>query len=118
MPGTAIFCSVHHLHAGKVSSFHAETVDRCVRLSHTRGRKVLSAEDVAKALMDVGAHGSQGLDHHTRLNRHVRQAVNVRALDWLVRCSVLLAVHETRHLVLNNAQHLAAELGEAHVLNF
>ena len=109
---------MHHLHSGKVLSFHVETVDRCVRLSHTRGRVVLSAEDVAKALMDVGAHGSQGLDHHTRLNRHVQQAVKVQSFDWLAPASLLLAVHETRHLALSHAQHLAAELGEAHVLNF
>ena len=101
-----------------VSPFLAETVERCDRLSHTCGRVVLGAEDVARAPKDVRAHGSQGLNHHTRLDRHVQQAITVQALDWLVRGSVLLAVHETRHLVLNNAQRLAAELGEAHVLNF
>ena len=111
-------CSVHHQHSGKVSPFHAETVERCVRLSHTCGRVVLGAEDAARAPTDVRANGSQVLDHHTRMNRHVQRAVEVQALDWLVRGSVLLAVHETRHLVLNNAQHLAVELGEAHVLNF
>ena len=79
---------------------------------------VLSAEDVAKALMDVGAHGSQVLDHHTRLNCHVQQAVKVQAFDWLAPASLRLAVHETRHLVLSHAQHLAPELSEAHVLSF
>ena len=68
--------------------------------------------------MDVGAHGSQGLDHHTRLNCHVQQAVKVQASDWLAPASLRLAVHETRHLVLSHAQHLAAELSEAHVLGF
>lgn len=117
-PGTAITCSVHHQHSGKISPFNAETVERCVRLSHTCGRVVRGAEDIASAPTDARAHGSQGLDHHTRLSRHAQQAVKVQALDWLVWGSVLLAVHETKHLVLNHAQHLAAELGEAHVLNF
>jgi len=101
-----------------VSPFLAETVELCDRFSHTCGRVVLGAEDVARAPKDVRAHGSQGLNHHTRLNRHVQQAIKVQALDWLVRGSVLLAVHETRHLVLNHAQHLAAELGDPPVLNF
>mmetsp|Transcript_24665 Transcript_24665/g.51260 ORF Transcript_24665/g.51260 Transcript_24665/m.51260 type:complete len:423 (+) Transcript_24665:294-1562(+) len=90
---------------------------RSAGLGNGCSRMVLSAEDVARAPADRGAHGSQGLNQNTRLDGHVQRAVDVQALEWLTRTELLPAVHKPRHLMLGKRQLLTSELSEAHVLH-
>ena len=78
---------------------------------------VLSAEDVARKPMDLGTNRRQNFEQYTCLDGHVERAIDVQALERL-RCSTILAaVHKLQHLELCNVQLLAAELGQAHVLD-
>ena len=61
---------------------------------------VLSAEDVKRAQMNFGTERCDGLDKHTCLNGHVQRAIDVHALDWLLRPELCAAVH-LRFNVLN-----------------
>mmetsp|Transcript_58892 Transcript_58892/g.80940 ORF Transcript_58892/g.80940 Transcript_58892/m.80940 type:complete len:329 (-) Transcript_58892:78-1064(-) len=78
---------------------------------------VLGAEDVARAPAHLRTKRLQRLDQHRRLDRHVQRTVDVQALQGLRGAVLLARSHETRHLVLCKVQLLAAELGQAHVLD-
>merc|ERR1719401_2356258 len=78
---------------------------------------VLSAEDVAGAPADLGAHGSERLDKYAGLDGHVQRTVDVQALERLRSAELLPAVHESWHLMLRKCELLAAELSQAHVLH-
>ena len=81
------------------------------------GGVVLGRVDVAGDPADVGAESLQGLDQHRRLDGHVERAGDAGALQGLLRAVFLADGHEARHLGLGDRDLLAAEIGEADVLD-
>ena len=80
-----------------------------------RGRVVLRGEDVAGHPADVGAEGHEGLDEDGRLDRHVQRAGDAGARQGLGRAVLGAHGHQAGHLVLGEADLVAAELGEGQV---
>ena len=82
-----------------------------------RGGMVLGREDVARGPAHLGAERGQRLDQHRGLDRHVQRAGDARALQRLRRAKLLAQRHQARHLGLGDLDFLAAEIGEADVLD-
>ena len=82
-----------------------------------RGRVILRREDVARDPAHVGAELGQRLDQHGGLNRHVQAAHDARAGERLLRAVLRAERHQAGHLLLGEADFLAAELGERQVLH-
>ena len=76
---------------------------------------VLRGEDVARSPADVGTKGDEGLDEHGRLHRHVKRAGDAGALERLTRAELGTHGHEAGHLVLGEADFVAAEGSEGKV---
>ena len=122
--GQVSICSVHHQYSGSVSPFQAKTATpwgsstRAVRADDgRRGGVVLGGEDVAGDPPDVGAQRRERLDEHGGLHGHVQRAGDARALERLLRTELLAQLHQAGHLVLGEADLVAAELGEPEVLD-
>ncbi len=89
---------------------------RAVRADGDRGRGVvLGREDVAGDPADLGAERGQRLDQHGGLDRHVQRAHDAGALQRLRSGELLAGLHQAGHLVLGQADLLAAELGQGEV---
>ena len=81
------------------------------------GGVILRREDVAGDPAHVGAELGQRLDQDGRLHRHVQAAHHLRAGERLLRAVARAQRHQAGHLVLGEADFLAAELGEAEILD-
>ena len=81
------------------------------------GGMVLGREDVARRPAHFGAELGQRLDQHRGLDRHVQRAGDPRALQRLGRAELLAQRHQARHFGLGDLDLLAAEIGEAEVLD-
>ncbi len=81
------------------------------------GGVILRRVDVARDPADVGAERLQRLDQHRRLDRHVQRAGDTRALQRLLRAVFLAGGHQAGHFGLGERELLAAEIGEADVLD-
>mmetsp|Transcript_78307 Transcript_78307/g.171637 ORF Transcript_78307/g.171637 Transcript_78307/m.171637 type:complete len:329 (+) Transcript_78307:827-1813(+) len=90
---------------------------RCAGLRDRGSSMILSGEDVAASPPHLGTEGMQGLDEDTSLDGHVEATADVQTLEGLRGAVLLSCVHQAWHLVLGQGQLLAAELGQAHVLN-
>ena len=120
--GHSSACSVHHQYSSSVSPFHANTgvpfgsVARAAGFrtadDDRRRRVILRREDVARHPAHVGAELGQRLDEHRGLNRHVQAAHDARAGERLLRAVLLAQRHQAGHLLLGEADFLAAELGQ------
>jgi hypothetical protein len=82
---------------------------------HGGGRRVLGGEDVAAHPPHVGSELRQRLDQHRRLHRHVQASHHPGAGQGLAVPVALAQRHQARHLVLGQADLLAAEVGEVEV---
>ena len=80
-----------------------------------RGGVVLGREDVAARPADLGAERGQGLDEHRGLDGHVQRAGDAGAGQRLAVGVLGAQRHEAGHLVLGEADLLAAELGQRQV---
>ena len=78
---------------------------------------VLRREDVARDPADVGAEVGQRLDEHRGLNRHVQAAHDAGAGERLAALVAGADGHQPGHLVLGEADFLAAPFGEREVGN-
>ena len=78
---------------------------------------VLRRIDVARDPADVGAERGQRLDQHRGLDRHVQRAGDAGALERLLGAIFLARRHQARHLGFGDRDFLAAEFGEADVLD-
>ena len=76
-----------------------------------RGRVILRREDVARHPAHVGAELGERLDEHGGLNRHVQRAHDARAGERLAAVARAQG-HQAGHLVLGQADFLAAPLGQ------
>ena len=79
------------------------------------GGVVLGGEDVARHPAHLGAQRRESLDQHRRLHGHVQGAHDAGALQGLGRAVLLAHGHEAGHLVLGQADLLAAEIGQGDV---
>ena len=81
-----------------------------------RGRGVvLGREDVARGPADLGAERDERLDEHRGLHGHVERARDPGALERLRVRELLARAHQAGHLVLGEADLLAAVLGQAEI---
>ena len=113
-------CSVHHQYSSSVSPFQAKT-------GTPAGRRRASADATAAAAWSwvekmlqlhpahLGAERDERLDQHRGLHGHVQRARDARALQRLLRGELLARRHQAGHLVLGEADLLAAEVGEREV---
>ena len=92
-------------------------LDGSVADHHCGGGFVLGGEDVAGGPADLGAEGGEGLDQHGGLHRHVQRAGDPGALERLAGAELLAQGHESGHLVLGEADLVAACLGQGNVRN-
>ena len=76
------------------------------------GRVILGREDVARHPAHVGAELGQRLDEHRGLNRHVQAAHDAGAGQRLAALVARAHGHQAGHLVLGQADFLAAPLGQ------
>ena len=76
---------------------------------------ILRREDVARHPAHVGAEVDERLDEHGRLHRHVQRAHDPRAGERVLALVLLADRHQAGHLLLGEANLLAAELGEREV---
>ncbi len=83
-----------------------------------RGRVILRREDVARHPPHVGTQFGQRLDQHRGLNRHVQRAHDARTGERLGLAIALTQHHQARHLLLGEADFLAAPLGETEIGHF
>ena len=120
--GQVSICSVHHQYSSSVSPFQAKTGDalrvlrRAVRADDDRGGGVvLGGEDVAADPAHVGAERDEGLDQDGGLHGHVQRAGDLLALQRLRRTELAAQRHQAGHLVLGEADLLAAEVGQREV---
>ena len=81
------------------------------------GGMVLRRIDVARNPAHVGAERHQRLDQHRGLDRHVQRAGDARALERLLRAVLFAGRHQAGHLGFGERDFLAAEVGEADVLD-
>ena len=81
------------------------------------GGVVLGGEDVAAGPADLGAEGGQRLDQHRRLHGHVQRAGDAGPGEGLFVGELGPQRHESRHLVLGQANLVAAELVQGQVGN-
>ena len=81
------------------------------------GGLVLGGEDVAGGPADLGAEGGEGFDQHRGLDRHVQGSGDAGALERLAGAEFLAQGHESGHLVLGEADLVAARLGQGDVRN-
>ena len=90
--------------------------DGAVRADNDRGRGVvLGGEDVARRPPDLGTELDEGLDQHRGLNGHVQRTGDPGTLKR-PHLGVLTAQrHQAGHLVLGQADLLAAELGQGQI---
>ena len=79
---------------------------------HRRGGVVLGREDVAACPANLGAERDQGLDQDGGLHRHVERSGDPRTPEGLGLGELLARRHQAGHLVLGEADLLAAELGQ------
>ena len=87
-----------------------------VRADHDRrGGLVLRGVDVARGPADLGAERGERLDEDGRLDRHVQRAGDTGAGERLGVSELLAQRHQAGHLVLGQADLVAAGLGEAKV---
>jgi hypothetical protein len=75
------------------------------------GGVILGGEDVARRPADIGAKVGERLDEHGRLDRHVQAAHDLRAGQRLLPFVPVADGHQARHLLLGEAELLAAPLG-------
>ena len=81
------------------------------------GGLVLGGEDVAGGPADLGAERGEGLDQHGGLHGHVQRPGDPGALERLAGAELLAQGHQPRHLVLGEADLVAAGLGQGDVGN-
>ena len=81
------------------------------------GGLVLGGVDVAGGPADLGTERGERLDEDGGLDGHVQRAGDAGALERLGRAELLAQGHEAGHLVLGEADLVAAGLGEAQVGN-
>ena len=81
------------------------------------GGVVLGRIDVARHPAHFGAERDQRLDQHRGLNGHVQRAGDLGALERLLRTVLLARCHQAGHFGFGQRDFLAAELGEADVLD-
>ena len=81
------------------------------------GGLVLGGEDVAGCPADLGPERGEGLDEDGGLHGHVERAGDPRALQRLAGAEFLAERHQPRHLVLGEADLVAAGLGQGDVGN-
>jgi hypothetical protein len=79
------------------------------------GGVILGGEDVAGDPADLGAERDERLDEHSRLDRHVQRAHDLRALQRLGVGELGAGGHEAGHLMLGEDDLLAAVVGQADV---
>ena len=79
---------------------------------------ILGREDVARHPAHVGAELDQGLDEHRGLYGHVQAAHHLGAGQRLGGAVTPAQLHQAGHLVLGQADLLAAPLGQAHIGHF
>ena len=115
---------VHHQYSSSVSPFQAKTgtpfgiVRRAVRPDdHCGGGMILGGEDVAARPPHLGTQGHQGLDQHRRLHRHVQRAGDLGTSQRLGLAVLRAHGHQPGHLVLGEADLLAAKVGEGQIGN-
>ena len=82
---------------------------------HRGGGVVLRREDVARAPAHLGAERDERLDEDRGLDGHVQRARDARALERLGVGVLGAGGHQAGHLVLGQADLLAAELGQGQV---
>ena len=83
--------------------------------SDRRRGVILGREDVAGGPADLGAERHERLDQDRGLDGHVERAGDPGALEGLRVRELLARAHEAGHLVLGEADLLAAVLGQAEV---
>ena len=81
------------------------------------GGLVLGGEDVAGGPADLGAERGEGLDQHGGLDRHVQGTGDPGALERLAGAELLAQGHQAGHLVLGQADLVAAGLGQGDIGN-
>ena len=109
---------MHHQYSSRVSPFQAKTgvpFGFCYGAAgfgpadHDRRRGViLGREDVARDPAHVGAELGQRLDQDGGLDRHVQAAHDPRARQRLLGAVLLPQRHQPGHLLLGEADLLAA----------
>ena len=111
-----------HQYSSSVSPFQANTgtpfgsSGGAVRADdHGGGRVVLGGEDVAGDPAHLGAQADQGLDQHGGLHGHVQRPGDAGPVQRPGLGVLAAQLHEAGHLVLGEADLLAAELGEREV---
>ncbi len=115
-------CSVHHQYSVEGLALPGEDRDpgRGIGCSaradrDRRGGVVLGGVDVAGGPADLGPQLDQGLDQHGGLDGHVQGAGDPGAGQRLGRAELGAHRHEAGHLVLGEADLVAAELGQGQV---
>ena len=115
-------CSVHHQYSSSVSPFQAYTGTPCGGVGRAVGPDrdggggvVLGGVDVARGPADLGAELDEGLDEHGRLDGHVQGAGDPGSRQRLARAELGAHRHEAGHLVLGEADLVAAELSQGQV---
>ena len=83
----------------------------------SRGRMILSREDVAGDPANIGAELDERFDQHRRLNGHVQGAHDPRAGKRRLALVALPQGHQPRHLLLGQTDFLATKFGERQVLH-
>jgi hypothetical protein len=76
---------------------------------------VLGREDVAAGPANIGSEGDESLDQHRGLDGHVERAGDAGARQRLRVRELGAGRHQARHLVLGEANLLAAELGQREI---
>jgi hypothetical protein len=86
--------------------------DRAVAHHNGGGGFVLGGEDVAGGPADLGAQSSECFDQHGGLDGHVERTGNPGALERLAGAELFAQGHESGHLVLREADLVAAGLSQ------
>jgi len=76
---------------------------------------ILGGKNVAAHPANVGAEIHEGFDQHGGLDRHVEAAHDLYARERLALGVACPQHHQTRHLVLGQADLVAAQLGQIQV---
>ena len=123
LPGQRRACSVHHQYSSSVSPFHAKTRAR------PRGSSGVPSGPTATAAA-AWSWVEKMLQEHQRTSAPSAVSVSISTAVWIVMCSepvmrapvqrlrggeLLADRHQAGHLVLGEADLLAAELGEREV---
>ena len=85
---------------------------------HRGGGRILGGEDVARGPAHLGAQGGEGLDEHRGLHGHVERAGDAGPGQGLAVEVLGPQGHQAGHLVLGQADLLAAGLSQGQVGHF